>query len=428
MSDLRFAPDTLFLVAEEDWRLWEGDCKKGQKLTVDDLPPDREGELAAPSKTGAWLKRGGAAAAASDPQAAAAAAAGPSQDQRPRREQEHAPEEGPKGWGRPKKAKPQGMKAASQELVDIVHICNEAHRNGHGELVWLAYEGNTKTPWTVTSASTFIALSARGARILKNHFDEQFTEPGHWDLFLKGVLQQEEFQKILKCCYLYPAMGGYEAHVSSQMNTQVAEVRECWWPKQNRQEGTREFGSDDRALSRSMPWQQWKLKLFPYYQKKAWERDLCDVATLPLGEPCTWWTAACSIFDTFYIPDQTEQARGQSKKNKLDPSSQPGTGRSRSKSPTRQRKQKWGNQMDVETRKLGQDPDSSFGPIRISHEQVQRSPDEISDLKTSSAQRRRREIIANFERRFFTNNPSKAGRLKVQSELAARPPAMHRAF
>ena len=59
--------------------------------------------------------------------------------------------------------------------------------------------------------------------------------------------------------------------------------------------------------------------------------------------------------------------------------------------------------------KSGVDPDPSFGPIRISHDQVLRSPDEISDFTTASSQRRRREVVANFERRFFTNNPEKVG-------------------
>ena len=53
--------------------------------------------------------------------------------------------------------------------------------------------------------------------------------------------------------------------------------------------------------------------------------------------------------------------------------------------------------MEVSATKIGQDPDTSYGPIRISHEQVQRSPDEISDFTSNSSQRRRREIIANFD-------------------------------
>ena len=48
MSDLRFAPDTLFLVAEEDWRLWRADCHRGASTRPEDMPEGREGELSAP--------------------------------------------------------------------------------------------------------------------------------------------------------------------------------------------------------------------------------------------------------------------------------------------------------------------------------------------------------------------------------------------
>ena len=66
----------------------------------------------------------------------------------PRRQLPHKAEEGPTGWGRPKKAKAEAFKAASQELVDTVHICNLAHRHAHGELIWLFWTSNVKTKWT----------------------------------------------------------------------------------------------------------------------------------------------------------------------------------------------------------------------------------------------------------------------------------------
>ena len=56
MSDLRWAPDTLFLVAEEDWRLWRGDCHRGQGTRPQDLPEGREGELSAPSSDAACFQ------------------------------------------------------------------------------------------------------------------------------------------------------------------------------------------------------------------------------------------------------------------------------------------------------------------------------------------------------------------------------------
>ena len=37
MADDRHAPDTLFLVAEEDWRLYRQDCKGAGELTALDV-------------------------------------------------------------------------------------------------------------------------------------------------------------------------------------------------------------------------------------------------------------------------------------------------------------------------------------------------------------------------------------------------------
>ena len=56
MSDLRFAPDTLFLVAEEDWRLWRADCHRGASTRPEDMPEGREGELSAPSSDAACFQ------------------------------------------------------------------------------------------------------------------------------------------------------------------------------------------------------------------------------------------------------------------------------------------------------------------------------------------------------------------------------------
>ena len=121
---------------------------------------------------------------------------------------------------------------------------------------------------------------------------------------------------------------------------------------------------------------------------------------------------------------QGRENRGPAKKNKQNPSFQPGTGRRRSKSPAKQVKREWKFDRPVaEFAAAGKDPDPSFGPIRITHQQLE-SPDEITDFTTESSQRRRRDVCANFERRFFTNNPDKARLPKLQSVLVARPPTI----
>ena len=58
--------------------------------------------------------------------------------------------------------------------------------------------------------------------------------------------------------------------------------------------------------------------------------------------------------------------------------------------------------------RAGEDAEGDFGEIRLSYEQTW-SPEEISDFSSESSKRRRRQIEHDFERRFFTNNPQKAG-------------------
>ena len=407
MSDLRFAPDTLFLVAEEDWRLWKGDCRQGGQPSADEFPSGREGELAAPSEeAGPWTKKEGELSAAS---------ASHDTCKGPRRDKAHDPEEGPRGWGRARKGKAEGFESASQELMDIVHFCNAAHRQQHGELIWLGWNASKASSWCPTFGSNLIAVSARGARKLANHWDQLFDDPWHFDLCLKEVLQkQHQLEFDLQCCYLYPSLGGFDDHISAFQNTKQPEVRVCVWETKSRQEGTREHASQDRAFSRSMPWQKWCLKLFPERQKKQFERTLCELETTPLDRPDIWWTAATTVDASFWKPDKERQERGRKKKNKVSLSFQPGTGTSRSKSPTKQWRRKWQFDAPVEEyKKAGHDGDETYGPIRISHQQLL-SPEETSDFKTKNAQRRQRNIRANFEMRFFTNNPAKARKLKLR--------------
>ena len=95
-------------------------------------------------------------------------------------------------------------------------------------------------------------LSARGARILYNHFDEQLWEKGHWDLCFKEAVQGEAFQEILKCCYPRLALVGFDDHVSSFQNTISPKVRQCLTEAyKSRQKGTRECVEKGRACSRS---------------------------------------------------------------------------------------------------------------------------------------------------------------------------------
>ena len=400
MSDLRFAPDTLFLVAEEDWRLWKSDCSGGAGVSPDDLPTEREGELSAPSDTaGPWSALQTAEDAGAD---------SPAEARTSTKRQQARPGAGPTGWGRPKKAKPEQVEQTSQELCDIMAMCNAAHRAGKGELIWLSWQSNAKSTWTPTHGSTLLGVSARGARVLSNHFAELFQQPWHWDCVLLKAMREPTLQAELAACYLWPSLGGFEDHVSAFKNTKRPEVRVCEWEKYNNvQEGTREQQRQGRAFSRSQAWRKWELKGIPIEPKRPYEVHITDVPVAKAGEVDIWWTGATTVQRSFYELERLTLRPPADPNQDVSSSFQPGTGRSRSKSPTFQEPRKWQKAKAVtEVENAGVDPDRALGEIMISQEQLA-SEDEISDFKTKSAQRRWRDVAANFERRFFTNDPKK---------------------
>ena len=327
MSDLRFAPDTLFLVAEEDWRLWRDDCGRGVGAQPKLLPEERQGELSAPSSSAQCF------------QPAPKAAFGPADATlRPRREKPETRGGGPRGWGRGKKASAKEVEETSAELCDILHMVNEAHRLGKGDLVWLSYDVSQNAKWTPCHGSTLIAVSAHGARILHNNFSKWFQKPDHFDLCLKCKLQELSATNDMPSCYVFPSVGGYDDHVSAFLNTKTPQVRQCSWEAYGaKQEGMRECNADGRAFSRAVPWKPYMLKAWPRVQKDPWLNDvtLKVLDTLPLETPDIWWTAAASVSKDFYkkaVHKHVPVAAGGP--GQAPPSFQPG--QKRAHSPTRQ--------------------------------------------------------------------------------------------
>ena len=218
-------------------------------------------------------------------------------------------------------------------------------------------------------------------------------------------------QNFLPASYVFPSVGGYDEHVSAFMNTKKMQVRECHWDTHKAmQEGTRELDQHGRAFSRSLPWQKYKLKEFPMEQKwrHKFEVTLLDeIPTLPLDKPDVWWTAAATIKPSFY-----EEQHHQGATQQLH-SGGSGTARSfqpskRVGSPTRQLPWEWRYLKGADRAQHESIDDSEASEIKISLDQMWH-PEEKSDYGTTNAQRRWRGMVSNFERRFFTNDPSKVG-------------------
>jgi hypothetical protein len=64
----------------------------------------------------------------------------------------------------------------SRELSDLVHICNDAHRRSIGNLVWLCWCGaNKRAKKKPSHGSTLIALTKAGAKRLMANFEQAWS-------------------------------------------------------------------------------------------------------------------------------------------------------------------------------------------------------------------------------------------------------------
>ena len=220
MCDERHAPDTFFLVAEADWRLYREHCvgDRDWMAEVDDFaknfllgdnykvdnwpkaapaapvhPTDDESETLAEGGPAAWLAaapqpvHGGAAASSSE-------GAGPP---RPVRPGSPAPEaDTPSGAGTQKasfygwtKASRHEAKEAyvSRDLRDLIRIANQAHRYfNRGDVVWYSWSGKGKSKNRPSYGSTLIGVSKEGAQKLKACMEGD-TKPMHFDLCGSGT-------------------------------------------------------------------------------------------------------------------------------------------------------------------------------------------------------------------------------------------------
>ena len=133
-ADPRHAEDTLFFVAEEDWRLYEEDCKGEEGPGAKDAPTGREEEVAKPKTFDEAMegrermaKRG--KVKQEEETEPTANTGGGKQSLQPGKEEKWAPEfDG--YFNKTKKPRTEDMGQCSTELVDMVMLCNAAARVG----------------------------------------------------------------------------------------------------------------------------------------------------------------------------------------------------------------------------------------------------------------------------------------------------------
>ena len=266
MADERHAPDTLFFVAEEDFRLFHRHSA---------CAPDIVGRLTeaayAASSTSFAARTPALREDGNEPVAL------PVDDlyawrytrqlvTQPGCDLFGPPAAGTDSWKRlvgglyEPTRKPRAIKAVlhgvSEYLEDLVKIVTAAHRKGRGDLVWLSYDANNKkgTKCKVVHASTLIAVSADGAKKLADIVPdaEEFGKDMHWDVLLLRYLEKkgEEF----KASYVYPSVGHYQGFLSQSSDNEG--WRPDQWNQNWIQEGTRASHAEAGRTRWLMGWQK----------------------------------------------------------------------------------------------------------------------------------------------------------------------------
>ena len=127
----------------------------------------------------------------------------------------------------------------SEYLEDLVKMVTAAHREGLGNLVWLSYDAFNKKGHKsrVCHASTLVAVSAVGAQKLADVVSDPavFGENHHFDVLLLKYLNKHGPQ--FGASYVYPCVGHYQGHLSQSSDSEG--WRDSQWLQPWVQEGTK---------------------------------------------------------------------------------------------------------------------------------------------------------------------------------------------
>ena len=237
MADPRHADDTLFIVCEEDFRLYERDQpSQADLLWADAEPLLRQSQGSASSSSGwkreeappealykeairtSWQARNAASAATMRRDTVSPSPCDPPLQKWPTRTQ---------------KPKMEDFENPSEHLKDIIRLCTAAHRAGRGSVVWLTWDGDTgkKAEIQPSHGSMMIGVSWLGANWLKDNWAQVWL--GHFDLSLKWVC--ENMSEDLQASFVFPSVGHYASHGSGILLAERRAVWKEWWV----QEGVR---------------------------------------------------------------------------------------------------------------------------------------------------------------------------------------------
>ena len=203
--------DTLFIIAEEDFRFREADDVEPQDV-AEEVPTSSSAAAASSSAPPRVATRPNFTLHADEPRL-------------PAREAFEL------RAGRPKSS----IVGFRQDLLDLVRLGTHAAREDVGDFIWLSWCGAKKRRRSRPAhGSTLLMLTKDFADTLAPAMET--WRPAHFDILLRDWLE-EEAQAALTACYVYPAVGSYAVHESGcqpGLGVRTAEWGEPWV-----QEGTR---------------------------------------------------------------------------------------------------------------------------------------------------------------------------------------------
>ena len=387
MADCRHTPDTLFFVAEEDFRLTREHAAMDPKQVAGRLVPQQAGFLETPGEPTislADLYKLRTSAAPLQGEAAGATCESPSP---------HAEDPAMLGFYR-RRRKPTGaeLQNVSQELEDLVKICTIAHRQHAGGLVWLSWcgaEGKAGRKTAPMHGSTLVAVASWFARELLLNFNK--LEFKHFDIALRNVLQKPPADWTwCEASFVYPSIGHYCEHVSGceEGLGWRASSWNCTWC----QGGTRKDPADPNQAHRSL-------------HKFCEKGQPPQLASIVLPEPA-WededlrWLTLSSDLESL-SPQRSKEpgagtAAGSAAASSAGSAQQPPSA--------------------APGRRVGADPKRTRTELSLKNEDPTRheSNKPGQKLLTERAKRQHRQHATNYKFRVFTNN-------HTQAALAAPP-------
>ena len=241
MLDPRHPEDSLFFVAESDYRFYPEDCVESwYEIVQDEEQPWLHEQLLVETAPPVMEDPPSPAPATDTEPSPAPAEEAPARPPKKRR--------GYQGWmAAQRTALTANEVEVSRELRDLVQICNRAAMIGRGHVVWFGWCAKATKRSLPSFGSHLLAVTKQGAAAMLDSMEKGILRNGHWDQVLKEWLTTGNYQnpKVLGASFCWPSVGYFQTHVSGcepGIGTRVAV-----WDQTYVQAGVRPQKKNDRS-------------------------------------------------------------------------------------------------------------------------------------------------------------------------------------